>query len=86
MVIEDAGVPGGVTIATNMAGRGTDIVLGGKSKDKDENWKVLNEEVLKNGGHHFLKLLHLILSSFHLCLLTFHQELYLFLFLPYLLL
>ena len=54
MVIEDAGVPGGVTIATNMAGRGTDIVLGGKSKGKDENWKVLNEEVLKNGGLHVI--------------------------------
>ncbi|MDO9220683.1 MAG: preprotein translocase subunit SecA, partial [Thiobacillus sp.] len=28
-VIEQAGMPGGITIATNMAGRGTDIVLGG---------------------------------------------------------
>ncbi|MFN4262845.1 MAG: preprotein translocase subunit SecA [Thioalkalivibrionaceae bacterium] len=28
-VIADAGLPSGVTIATNMAGRGTDIVLGG---------------------------------------------------------
>ncbi len=28
-IIADAGVPGGVTIATNMAGRGTDIQLGG---------------------------------------------------------
>lgn len=32
-IIADAGVPGGVTIATNMAGRGTDIQLGG-SVDK----------------------------------------------------
>ena len=29
LIIEDAGVPGAVTIATNMAGRGTDIKLGG---------------------------------------------------------
>src|SRR5690606_7916442 len=29
MIIADAGVPGAVTIATNMAGRGTDIQLGG---------------------------------------------------------
>lgn len=29
-IIADAGLPGAVTIATNMAGRGTDIVLGGK--------------------------------------------------------
>jgi preprotein translocase subunit SecA len=28
-IIEDAGLPAAVTIATNMAGRGTDIVLGG---------------------------------------------------------
>ena len=28
-VVTDAGLPGGITIATNMAGRGTDIVLGG---------------------------------------------------------
>ena len=35
-VIANAGRPGMVTIATNMAGRGTDIVLGGKSKDQSE--------------------------------------------------
>jgi preprotein translocase subunit SecA len=29
LIVEQAGVPGAVTIATNMAGRGTDIVLGG---------------------------------------------------------
>ena len=28
-IVADAGVPGAVTIATNMAGRGTDIQLGG---------------------------------------------------------
>ncbi len=28
-IVAQAGRPGGVTIATNMAGRGTDIVLGG---------------------------------------------------------
>ena len=30
-IVAEAGRPGAVTIATNMAGRGTDIVLGGKS-------------------------------------------------------
>ena len=35
-VIAQAGMPGGITIATNMAGRGTDIVLGGSiQKDLD---------------------------------------------------
>ena len=33
-IIANAGKPGMVTIATNMAGRGTDIVLGGKKKTK----------------------------------------------------
>ena len=33
-IISMAGQPGGVTIATNMAGRGTDIVLGAGMKDK----------------------------------------------------
>jgi preprotein translocase subunit SecA len=32
-VIAQAGMPGGITIATNMAGRGTDIVLGGSIKN-----------------------------------------------------
>jgi len=31
-IIAQAGLPGAVTIATNMAGRGTDIVLGGQPK------------------------------------------------------
>ncbi|WMS88667.1 preprotein translocase subunit SecA [Pleionea litopenaei] len=38
-IIADAGRPGVVTIATNMAGRGTDIVLGGAIKTEIENLK-----------------------------------------------
>lgn len=34
MIIAEAGVPGAVTIATNMAGRGTDIKLGGNAEMK----------------------------------------------------
>ena len=40
-IIEQAGMPGAVTIATNMAGRGTDIVLGG---NLDAELKLLGEE------------------------------------------
>ena len=44
-----------VTIATNMAGRGTDIVLGGRKEDQsDEDWKKNNEIVLSQGGLHIL--------------------------------
>lgn len=64
-IIAQAGVPGAVTIATNMAGRGTDIVLGGNVKAEIEaleaptdaqveklkaDWKVTHEAVLASGG------------------------------------
>lgn len=54
-IIAEAGLPGAVTIATNMAGRGTDIVLGGHfptSGDESEiaQWRASREKVLKSGG------------------------------------
>ena len=54
-VIANAGKPGMVTIATNMAGRGTDIVLGGRKEDQsEEDWEKNNDLVLKSGGLHIL--------------------------------
>ncbi|MDA0949884.1 MAG: DEAD/DEAH box helicase, partial [Proteobacteria bacterium] len=54
-IIANAGRPGMVTIATNMAGRGTDIVLGGKKEDQsDTEWAENNEKVLLSGGLHIL--------------------------------
>ena len=68
-IIAQAGYPGAITIATNMAGRGTDIVLGGnveaeiaKMDNPDEaavqemrnKWKELHEQVLNNGGLHII--------------------------------
>ena len=68
-IIAQAGRPGVVTIATNMAGRGTDIVLGGKwaaevealsnpSQEKiDEikvQWQQRHEKVLAAGGLHII--------------------------------
>ncbi|MFZ5722367.1 MAG: preprotein translocase subunit SecA [Pseudomonadota bacterium] len=68
-IIAQAGRPGAVTIATNMAGRGTDIVLGGSwqaEAAKIENpsprqidqlkaeWQVRHEQVLKSGGLHII--------------------------------
>lgn len=42
MIISNAGYPGAVTIATNMAGRGTDILLGGVDKNADKRKQVVN--------------------------------------------
>ncbi|PHI38612.1 preprotein translocase subunit SecA [Pseudoalteromonas sp. GCY] len=68
-IIADAGLPGKVTIATNMAGRGTDIVLGGSWQsdvEKLENpseeqvaeikaaWKARHDAVLASGGLHII--------------------------------
>jgi preprotein translocase subunit SecA len=64
-IVAQAGRPGAVTIATNMAGRGTDIVLGGNldaeleeaGPDADQDairvaWKARHAEVLAAGGLH----------------------------------
>lgn len=55
-IIEHAGEPGKVTVATNMAGRGVDIVLGGKKPNPEdpksafEAWEQAHQEVLEAGG------------------------------------
>src|SRR4029079_16503682 len=43
-IIAQAGVPGSVTIATNMAGRGTDIQLGGNPDMLLEDWLAAERE------------------------------------------
>jgi len=48
-IIAQAGMPGGVTIATNMAGRGVDIILGGTPFDKDKY-----DAVVASGGLHVI--------------------------------
>ena len=68
-IIAQAGRPGAVTIATNMAGRGTDIVLGGKweaeiaeitnpSDDRlqqiKEDWQKRHDQVIEAGGLHII--------------------------------
>ena len=52
-IIAEAGRPGAITIATNMAGRGTDIVLGGRNED-DQDWQQKHQEVLNAGGLHVI--------------------------------
>ena len=46
-IIANAGRTGAVTIATNMAGRGTDIVLGGNLEQEIEELKNPSEEKIK---------------------------------------
>src|SRR5471030_657326 len=68
-IIAQAGSPGAVTIATNMAGRGTDIVLGGSwqaeishVEDPTEEqiaaiktaWQIRHDAVLASGGLHII--------------------------------
>ncbi|WP_318489975.1 preprotein translocase subunit SecA [Photobacterium leiognathi] len=68
-IIAEAGAPGAVTIATNMAGRGTDIMLGGSWKtdvEKLDNpteeqianikakWQEKHDAVLSSGGLHII--------------------------------
>lgn len=68
-IVAQAGQPGAVTIATNMAGRGTDIVLGGswqaeiaalpepdaeKSAAIKSAWKTRHAAVLASGGLHII--------------------------------
>ncbi len=54
-IIEDAGALNSITIATNMAGRGTDIVLGGKKlSNDDEEWSINNKKVKSLGGLYVL--------------------------------
>lgn len=58
-IIANAGSIGAVTIATNMAGRGTDIVLGGRAPENPTDvqlneWKKEHEKVIKAGGLHIV--------------------------------
>jgi preprotein translocase subunit SecA len=69
-IVAQAGRPGAVTIATNMAGRGTDIVLGGNLESEleamgeqpdpaavdehKENWSKRHQHVLDAGGLHVI--------------------------------
>ncbi|GBU11876.1 preprotein translocase subunit [Enterobacterales bacterium] len=69
-IVSQAGQPSAVTIATNMAGRGTDIVLGGSWQVEIENlgedvtdeqkaeikaaWQIRHDAVLASGGLHII--------------------------------
>jgi len=68
-IVAEAGRPGSITIATNMAGRGTDIVLGGNPqpeinasenpseallKEIHDTWQKRHEQVLAAGGLHII--------------------------------
>ena len=50
-IIAQAGRLGAITVSTNMAGRGTDIILGGNPEGRDpDEWQREHDEVLNLGG------------------------------------
>ncbi|MDE2837127.1 MAG: preprotein translocase subunit SecA [Chloroflexota bacterium] len=51
-IVAEAGKPGAVTVSTNMAGRGTDIILGGDPSSETEPgaWRKAHDEVVDKGG------------------------------------
>jgi len=54
-IITQAGQPGAVTVATNMAGRGVDIILGGSPDGEGEaEWQEKNVKVVEAGGLHVI--------------------------------
>ncbi|HCG90979.1 MAG TPA: preprotein translocase subunit SecA [Dehalococcoidia bacterium] len=57
-IIAEAGKLAAVTVSTNMAGRGTDILLGGASVSLDDEWKSEHEEVISLGGLHVIGVEH----------------------------
>ncbi len=68
LILADAGKPGAVTVATNMAGRGVDIILGGSQPEKKEEmdmekwkkskayveWEKAHHAVVASGGLHVI--------------------------------
>ncbi len=54
-IIAQAGRPGAITVATNMAGRGVDIILGGNPAEmSSEEWQQEHDRVIKLGGLHII--------------------------------
>jgi preprotein translocase subunit SecA len=54
-IVAQAGQSGAVTVATNMAGRGVDIILGGNPEGKEaKEWQKAHEKVVEMGGLHII--------------------------------
>jgi preprotein translocase subunit SecA len=54
-IIAHAGGPGAVTVATNMAGRGVDIILGGSPDGTSEHdWQEKHNKIIEQGGLHII--------------------------------
>lgn len=54
-IISNAGAWGGITVATNIAGRGVDIVLGGDKIGRDKKeWETEHKKVVEAGGLHVI--------------------------------
>ena len=55
VIVAQAGRVGAVTVATNMAGRGVDIILGGNPEGREEtDWQKEHDKVVELGGLHII--------------------------------
>jgi preprotein translocase subunit SecA len=55
-IISEAGAPFSITVSTNMAGRGTDIILGGNPENysNETDWEKNHDLVISSGGLHVI--------------------------------
>src|SRR5512136_1618401 len=54
-IVAQAGRQGAATIATNMAGRGVDIILGGNPEGREsQEWQAEHDKVVQHGGLHIV--------------------------------
>ena len=54
-IVAEAGRPGAITVATNIAGRGVDIILGGTKEGRElKDWQKDHDKVVAAGGLHVI--------------------------------
>jgi len=76
-IVAQAGKPGAVTIATNMAGRGTDIILGGNPTFQTKQYLIdilINKKSFDDQDEHFKNLIEITIKDYENENITFLQR------------